>query len=87
MAEKEKDERVNQVFEDLVDKLACGITNAVNLYNPQKVLIGHEGYWLPKRYLNELQRQINRRKLLGDYHEVRVERPAFGENSHIVGCA
>lgn len=87
MVEKEKDERVNQVFEDLVDKLACGITNAVNLYNPQKVLIGHEGYWLPKRYLNELQRQINRRKLLGDYHEVRVERPAFGENSHIVGCA
>ncbi len=87
MAKEEGDSLMHQVFADMVDKLACGITNAVNLYNPQKVLIGHEGYWLPGRYLDKLQEQVNRRKLLGDYHEVKVERPAFGENSHIVGCA
>ena len=83
----EEDSLAHSIFEDMVDKLACGITNAVNLYNPQKVLIGHEGFWLPKRYLLKLQEQINKRKLLGDYHEVKVEKPAFRENSHVIGCA
>lgn len=87
MAEENRDRRVHEVLADMTEKLACGITNAVNLYNPQKVIIGHEGYWLPWQYLNALQKQINEQKLLGGYHDVKVEKSRFRENTHMIGCA
>lgn len=77
----------DQVLEDMMEKLACGIVNLTNLFNPQKVIIGHEGYWIPDRYICHLENDINERKLLADYHQIRVEKSYFGEDAHIIGCA
>ena len=77
----------DQVLEDMMEKLACGIVNLTNLFNPQKVIIGHEGYWIPDRYIWDLENYINEKKLLADYHQIRVEKSYFGEDAHIIGCA
>ena len=77
----------DQVLEDMMEKLACGIVNLTNLFNPQKVIIGHEGYWIPDRYIWDLENYINERKLLAEYHQIRVEKSYFGEDAHIIGCA
>ena len=77
----------DQVLEDMMEKLACGIVNLTNLFNPQKVIIGHEGYWIPDRYICHLEDYINEKKLLADYHQIRVEKSYFGEDAHIIGCA
>ena len=77
----------DQVLEDMMEKLACGLVNLTNLFNPQKVIIGHEGYWIPDRYICHLENDINERKLLADYHQIRVEKSYFGEDAHIIGCA
>mgnify|MGYP004564136207 FL=1 len=77
----------DQVLEDMMEKLACGIVNLTNLFNPQKVIIGHEGYWIPDKYICHLENDINERKLLADYHQIRVEKSYFGEDAHIIGCA
>lgn len=77
----------DQVLEDMMKKLACGIVNLTNLFNPQKVIIGHEGYWIPDRYICHLENYINEKKLLADYHQIQVEKSYFGEDAHIIGCA
>ena len=77
----------DQVLEDMMEKLACGIVNLTNLFNPQKVIIGHEGYWIPDRYICHLEDYINEKKLLASYHQIRVEKSYFGEDAHIIGCA
>ena len=77
----------DRVLEDMMEKLACGIVNLTNLFNPQKVIIGHEGYWIPDRYICHLEDYINEKKLLADYHQIRVEKSYFGEDAHIIGCA
>ena len=77
----------DRVLEDMMEKLACGIVNLTNLFNPQKVIIGHEGYWIPDKYICHLENDINERKLLADYHQIRVEKSYFGEDAHIIGCA
>ena len=71
----------------MMEKLACGIVNLTNLFNPQKVIIGHEGYWISDRYICHLEDYINEKKLLADYHQIRVEKSYFGEDAHIIGCA
>ena len=86
-AEKESDEKSDAVFHDMTEKLACGLTTAVNLYNPQKIIIGHEGFWIPDKYIKSLEQQINDNKLSGEYQYVEVEKSFFGSDTHIRGCA
>ena len=87
MDQEEYTEEATKVLEDMMEKLACGIVNMTNLFNPQKVIIGHEGYWIPDRYITQLEPYINEKKLLADYHQIKVEKSYFGEDAHIIGCA
>lgn len=87
MDQKEWTEEAEKVLGDMVEKLACGIVNMTNLFNPQKVIIGHEGYWIPDQYIAQLETYINEKKLLADYHQIKVEKSYFGEDAHIIGCA
>lgn len=77
---------VDDVFLDMMDKLSSGIVDVVNMFNPQKVIIGHEGNWIPDRFIEVLDREINTKKLSGKYRTVKVEKPFFKDESHIRGC-
>ncbi|MGF7018468.1 putative NBD/HSP70 family sugar kinase [Lachnospiraceae bacterium PF1-21] len=77
---------VEAVFEDMVEKLACGLISTVNLLNPEAIIIGHEGYFLPKRYLKKLEEIVNQRKISGNYRYVTVLKSAFANQAHIIGC-
>jgi predicted NBD/HSP70 family sugar kinase len=78
---------IDRIFEDMVEKLACGLTSVVNMLNPEAVIIGHDGYFIPDRYLEKMEKIVNQKKLSGEYRHVAILKPYFKNESHILGCA
>lgn len=79
------DPRVDAVLSDVIEKITRALVNAVNLLNPQAILIGHNGTHLPARYLEQMERELNRRKFSQDYLKIKVKKSRFGMDSSLYG--
>lgn len=73
-----------ETLDDMTDRLACGLTNAVNMFAPQKILIGFDGCILPSKYMTRLEKMVNEKSLPGDH--IPFQKPALGRNAGIRGC-
>lgn len=82
-----EDTRVHEVLADVIEKITRALVNAVNLLNPQAILVGHNGTYLPARYLEQLERELNRRKFSQDYLRIKVKKSRFGVDSSLYGSA
>ena len=80
-----EDPRVDAVLSDVIEKITRALVNAVNLLNPQAILVGHNGTHLPARYLEQMERELNRRKFSQDYLKIRVKKSRFGMDSSLYG--
>lgn len=85
--ERSGDARVDAVFTDMVYKLAHTLVDQVNMLNPQVIFIGHEGSFLPDRYIDLLREEVNRKKFSQDYMQIRVEKSFFGFLAPLYGSA
>ena len=65
--------------------LAVGLTSAVNILDPQAIIIGHNGVYLPDRCLETLESEITRHRLAK--RPVKIVRSAFGAEAPVRGCA
>lgn len=81
------EDKTDAIFRGMMEQLACAVTSSVNLLNPQAVIVGHEGCFLPDKYLAYLEELVNRQKLAGDYRYVTVRRSSMDEEAHLRGCA
>jgi predicted NBD/HSP70 family sugar kinase len=57
------------------------------MLDPQAVLIGHMGAYLPDKYIQMLDRLVNSRILPSGYKRVEVVRASFGDTSPLMGSA
>ena len=73
------------VLNSMTHALSFGLTSAVNLLDPQAIIIGHEGVYLPNRCLEMLEEEITRQRVAR--RPVKILRSAFGAETHIRGCA
>lgn len=78
---------VQEIFTDMMNSIACGLVSLINLVNPQAIVVGHEGYYIPGVYLAYLEEQVNAHKLSGNYRYIEVRKSGFGEEAHLRGCA
>ncbi|MBQ8215055.1 MAG: ROK family transcriptional regulator [Clostridia bacterium] len=85
--ELSEDEACHKVFMDVAGKLAHALINAVNLLDPECVVIGHEGVFLPEKYLKEIQHRIEKRILATGYKSVPVYPSAFSLGAPVYGSA
>ncbi|MEE0419474.1 MAG: ROK family transcriptional regulator [Lachnospiraceae bacterium] len=83
----EKAGRMDAVFLDMMEKLACGMISLVNGFNPQKIIIGHEGFWIPDHYLKVLEEKVNERHIARKYRNVQVTKSHFEADAALRGCA
>ena len=83
----ERETKMDQVFRDMAEYLACGITNFVNGLNPRKVIVGYDGYWIPDIYLKLAERLANERLLTRRYRKIQVVKSCFGSEAAIYGSA
>ena len=83
----DRETKMDQVFRDMAEYLACGITNFVNGLNPRKVIDGYDGYWIPDIYLKLAERLANERLLTRRYRKIQVVKSCFGSEAAIYGSA
>ena len=81
--EKEVDSALRQMAEDL----SVALVSAVNLLQPELIVLGHEGIFLPERYVNYLEELVNRRKFVRDSQRTVVKKARFGMDAQLVGAA
>ena len=77
----------DDVFRDVVYVLSIALVNAINLLDPEKIIIGHEGAYLPQRYLTMLEDLVNRHILATGYKRIRIEKSSFNANASLFGSA
>lgn len=75
------------VFDCLTDKISLVLTSVTNLINPQCIIIGHEGYYLPEECLEKIEGFVNSHILAASHTKVRVIHSHFGEDAPLVGAA
>ena len=71
---KRAPEKVDEIFTDMAIKTSYGITNMVNAAGNQNFIIGHEGYYIPDRYIKLCEKEVNERIMFRDYRKVRIIR-------------
>ena len=82
-----KNEDCHQIFMDVTGKLSYALINAVNLLDPECIVVGHEGVFLPNKYLKEIQNRIEKRILASGYKSVPVYPSAFSLGAPVYGSA
>ena len=78
---------LTETIEDMLEKLAAGIANTINLFNIDLVILGYDGVFIPERYLNFLAQEINRRIFYSGNMRVIVRKPYYGEDTQLLGGA
>ena len=75
------------VFEEISDHLGVALVNVANLLDPQCILLGHQGGYWPRRYMERLERFVNNGILARGHRAIRVEPAAFGIDAPLMGSA
>ena len=73
------------VLSQVANKLAVSFINLVNLLKPEAIIIGHEGFFLPHKYLKQIEKKINSTMFRSISQGVVVEKAGFGEKSAVYG--
>ena len=80
-----EDPRCARLLFNTAKRLSAALINVVNTLDPQCIIIGHEGSYLPDPLLEELERTVNRGMLSSGYQKVTVCRSAYGTRSPRLG--
>jgi predicted NBD/HSP70 family sugar kinase len=77
-----------QVVEDTIGYLGAGFANLVNLFNPERIVLGGwSGLLLGERYLPELREAVGRHALHQPYAQVSIELCELGRDAVALGAA
>lgn len=79
-------DRVDEVFEDVVEKLSLALISTINLLNLDVILLGYDSVHLPEKYVKKLEDRINENKFARDRNRTEVNRAYFGEDAQLLGA-
>ncbi len=80
------DEKINKVIEDFIEYLSIGISNLVNIFEPEAIGIGGSFVYFSDVLLDKLKRNIQDKKYLFNYRNNLVILPAgLGNDAGIIG--
>ncbi|MEV8375733.1 ROK family protein [Kribbella sp. NPDC056861] len=77
-----------KVVEDTIGYLGAGFANLVNLFNPERIVLGGwAGLLLGERYLPQLREAVGRHALRQPYAQVSIELCELGRDAVAMGAA
>ena len=81
------DPAVEEVFADVMKKLAAALVNYVNILNPGLILLGHDGIYLPGNAIAVLKEEVNSRRFFHNAQEIEIKKTQFGADAQLLGGA
>ena len=76
-----------KIFQKMEYYLTAGLVNLANLFSPQAIIIGHDGYYLPEEMLRRMEQNINQRVLFTGWQEICLLRSSFENQAALTGAA
>ena len=76
---------VAEIFEDQVEKISAALVSAVNLLNPELIIISNYGAWWPQKYLDLLEERVNSRKFSSSAARTKVVRAYYLDQTAVLG--
>jgi predicted NBD/HSP70 family sugar kinase len=77
-----------KVVEDTIGYLGAGFANLVNLFNPERIVLGGwAGLLLGERYLPQLREAVGKHALRQPYAQVSIELCELGRDAVAMGAA
>lgn len=81
-----ENEEVMKIFDESIEYLSVGLANAINLYDPEKVILGGSIVYYKKWMLEKINRLVNE-KVYNKDHNYPIELATVGNDSGIIGAA
>lgn len=79
------DPKCRPLFQDISEKLTCALVNTVNLLDPQGIIIGHEGAYLPAEYISKIEEVINQDILAVGHRHITVRTSSLKLKAPLLG--
>jgi len=79
------DEKAGAVLVEVLDTLAIGVNNLVNLLDVFTVVIGDDSAHIPDSYLAGMEDELNEISLFRGFHHITVLKSGFGDSAPLFG--
>lgn len=84
--EKDKDQRITKVIENYIENVSIGISNIINIFEPEAIGIGGSFVYFQEVLLEKIKKHIQEKNLLFNKREKLVIEPAIlGNDAGIIG--
>ena len=84
--EKDKDQRITKVIENYIENVSIGISNIINIFEPEAIGIGGSFVYFQEVLLEKIKKYIQEKNLLFNKREKLVIEPAIlGNDAGIIG--
>lgn len=83
---EEKNKKIQNVINEFIEYLSIGISNIINIFEPEAVVIGGSFVYVSDILLDKLKRNINEKKYLYNKREELIIIPAIlGNDAGMIG--
>lgn len=82
-----KNPEADTMLRQTLEFLAIGLANLANCFDPEIIVLGHEGAQFSTEYMQVLEEELNRRLFARQAKYIHVYRSSFGLNSPLYGAA
>lgn len=75
------------IFMETAEMLSYALTNAANMLDPSVIFIGHEGAFLPQKYISHMEASVNRNILFAGQKRIEIRKSTFLDRAPLIGSA
>lgn len=78
--------KINKVIEEYIDNLSIGISNLINIFEPEAVVIGGSFVFYEEIFMNRLKEKIlNNSLLFNQRKEIIIQTAILGNDAGLIG--
>lgn len=75
-----------KAIKEVAEKLAIGVTNFINIFNPDIIIIGNRAALMGDLFLNDLRKIVYERCFTAKYYNVRIDISKLKDHACALGC-
>jgi len=71
---------------EVAEKMAIGIANLVNIFNPEIVIVGNKASFFGDLFLGKLREMVNQKSFIAQFYDLKIEVSKLKDRAVVLGC-
>jgi len=71
---------------EVAEKMAIGIANLVNIFNPEIVIVGNKASFFGDLFLEKLREVVNQKSFIAQFYDLKIEVSKLKDRAVVLGC-